>query len=1299
MLFYIILVVSLFWTGLCVTEVARGLKSYLWKFFICLYPCLLFGWITGDAITAYVSGEPNHHFRLKLGVDLEGGTILVYEIDLKKLQAEKSERGEKREGMANLLAEALKRHIDPNDLYNIVIRPVGDERVEIILPTGGHYRTQKAENVWNKLLESLEVSQKLEPKSLNVGRGKVDELADRIQELKSKTVWESNFKESVPLASASFIGLLGSPQVQSPLGAASALFHSGREPWDKLLERVYAIDGEYNDLATVIRPGKKDYTKEQVEAITSLKPSLAKLEPGKTEPLILLIQKQRLAQVGENISEADLKKWLKREVWRILLQKVYDHEGWRDFLKDKQADLFRIPADNHEQLIWFVLCKGNVVSQATISTVAPIVGTKALDGPPPNDRETIEKFVEANYGPSLTEIRKNIKKASESTVGQTLDLSVEEVQRIKELVSRVGSLEFRMLANNFDDKEGQKAAKDYIEANKLDLVDLQKEGLPPPGPKASDGKKKPFEINLPHNNKSLLTYSWVELGPQERKQLNLDNAASSERERNELWREAKKYRDLGQASELKGATGTPLLQGALFYSRECLNRSLPEEERRAKKIEYFVLVRDPEFDVEPQYNEKPISGKYLEQAAVSTTELTPTCHFRFDRFGAELFGRLTGKNTPTETGGSEQAKVRRHLAIILDGLIMSAPFIQSKITESGQISGNFTQKEVKALVDILNSGALPATLKPQPVSESTMGPTLGLDTITWGVTAIIVSFGLVLLFMMVYYRFSGLVASAALLCNLLLTIGFMIGVQATFTLPGLAGLVLMVGMAVDANVLIYERLREERDRGASLALAIRNGYDRALPTIIDTHMTGIFTAVVLYVVGNDQLRGYGVSLTVGLIISLFTSLYMTHIIFSFWLSRNWLHKLGMFRFLSKPNIDFMRIRYVMFVATITLAVLGVGLFIARIGEDLNIDFVGGTLYGGKLTDPISMEELRERLEPKNQEKLLKDVEVEEIDITGLDAQGKEIKVDEGTRFNLNYPGEKARKITLANKVEGSTREARKNALKERAKKLPDPAVEQIYPSSDPQPKGMSRYFNIRTLEKEPELVQAILDRLLRKNNKPLMTRTIMKVDNFDENRIATHFRFFKEDGKEEPASPSYVRTLLTRHLAPVFGGKEKIPEYDLIGEGVPVDLKYKVMAFSFKPEVDKKYNLTAKRKDIEKAVMGPEGTQKEFADRPQPERLEVFDSQLASETRYRALWAIIASWGAILLYLWFRFGRLDVWPGGRPLPDPRSVFHPGGHRFLPLPGQSLGQHAGAARFQDRLACRGRAFDPGRLLGE
>src|SRR5205807_4036009 len=137
----------------------------------------------------------------------------------------------------------------------------------------------------------------------------------------------------------------------------------------------------------------------------------------------------------------------------------------------------------------------------------------------------------------------------------------------------------------------------------------------------------------------------------------------------------------------------------------------------------------------------------------------------------------------------------------------------------------------------------------------------GADTIRKGTFSVALAFAAIMVFMGVYYRFAGLVACVALLANLLLTVAFMAAVNATFTLPGLAGLVLMLGMAVDANVLIYERLREERERGASLTLALRNGYDRALPIIIDMHIAGIFTAVVLYAVGNDQLKGFGVSLT------------------------------------------------------------------------------------------------------------------------------------------------------------------------------------------------------------------------------------------------------------------------------------------------------------------------------------------------------------------------------------------------------------------------------------------------------
>src|SRR5262249_7811073 len=159
-------------------------------------------------------------------------------------------------------------------------------------------------------------------------------------------------------------------------------------------------------------------------------------------------------------------------------------------------------------------------------------------------------------------------------------------------------------------------------------------------------------------------------------------------------------------------------------------------------------------------------------------------------------------------------------------------------------------------------------------------------------------------------------------------------------------------------------LREERERGATLALAIRNGYDRALPTIIDTHLSSIFTAIVLYIVGNDQLKGFGISLTVGLLISLFTSLYMTRLMFDFSLAKGWLHKVAVHRFLPKPTIAFMATRKPMFIITLTLSILGFALFFGR--APFNIDFNGGTAFGSQLMKPVSIVELRDLVSENRQ---------------------------------------------------------------------------------------------------------------------------------------------------------------------------------------------------------------------------------------------------------------------------------------------------------------------------------------------
>ncbi len=241
-------------------------------------------------------------------------------------------------------------------------------------------------------------------------------------------------------------------------------------------------------------------------------------------------------------------------------------------------------------------------------------------------------------------------------------------------------------------------------------------------------------------------------------------------------------------------------------------------------------------------------------------------NFAFNSEGANSFGELTDKYQPDTKRG-----IKYQLAIILDDTIMSAPGLESRITEHGQITGQFTDAEVQFLVDILNAGSLPAALSKVPVSEYSVSAQLGKDTIRAGAMSMAVATIAILIFMQIYYRFAGFVANLAVLMNLVLVMALMILIKAHLTLAGLAGLVLSVGMAVDANVLIYERMREERERGAALRMAIRNGFGRAMSTIIDSHCTTLITGIVLFVIGTDQLRGFATTLVLGLLLNLFTA--------------------------------------------------------------------------------------------------------------------------------------------------------------------------------------------------------------------------------------------------------------------------------------------------------------------------------------------------------------------------------------------------------------------------------------------
>ncbi|MDT7780520.1 MAG: preprotein translocase subunit SecD [Acidobacteriota bacterium] len=246
-------------------------------------------------------------------------------------------------------------------------------------------------------------------------------------------------------------------------------------------------------------------------------------------------------------------------------------------------------------------------------------------------------------------------------------------------------------------------------------------------------------------------------------------------------------------------------------------------------------------------------------------------NFTLKPTGAQKFGAWTAAN------------VGAYMAVVLNDRVQSAPFIKGQITDSGQISGNFTKDSANGLALTLRSGALPAKII--YLEERTVGPSLGADSIRAGVTASLVGLFLVILTMVVYYRWSGINAVVALLLNTVLTLAALIVFDATLTLPGIAGILLGIGMAVDSNVLIFERIREELRSGKTVPSAIDVGFARAFVTIIDTHVTTIISSLFLFVFGTGPIRGFAVTLVLGLLANLFTAVYVSRTIFMWELSR------------------------------------------------------------------------------------------------------------------------------------------------------------------------------------------------------------------------------------------------------------------------------------------------------------------------------------------------------------------------------------------------------------------------------
>ena len=409
---------------------------------------------------------------------------------------------------------------------------------------------------------------------------------------------------------------------------------------------------------------------------------------------------------------------------------------------------------------------------------------------------------------------------------------------------------------------------------------------------------------------------------------------------------------------LSGLIAKAIREGRLKpdATREEINRVLrpyipPDDEI------YFLVEKDPNTG---RVVKKPL---LLKKRAVLTGDMVKTARVRIggvynepyvaleltDR-GARIFERVTAEN------------VGKRLAIVLDDVVRSAPVIREKIPGGhAQITGSFTYEEAADLAIVLRAGALPAPVK--VIQNITVGPSLGRDSIKKGLISGLIGAAAVMVFMIIYYRFSGLVADVALILNVLMLLAVLSLFRATLTLPGIAGIILTMGMGVDSNVLIFERMREELNLGRSPGAAIVAGYDRAFWTIVDAHITTLITALALFLFGTGPIKGFAVTLSAGIVINLFTAIFGTRIVYDYLMAKGKTPKINFLSLIKNPNIDFMGARKIAVVISGALVLLGLIAFvqISRGAANLGVDFGGGVMAYYRAEKPFSLDEVRKAL--------------------------------------------------------------------------------------------------------------------------------------------------------------------------------------------------------------------------------------------------------------------------------------------------------------------------------------------------
>jgi SecD/SecF fusion protein len=633
--------------------------------------------------------------------------------------------------------------------------------------------------------------------------------------------------------------------------------------------------------------------------------------------------------------------------------------------------------------------------------------------------------------------------------------------------------------------------------------------------------------------------------------------------------------------------------------------------------------------------------------------------FHLDVKGGNLFYNITKKN-----GG-------RPLAILLDDIAISAPEINPErpIGQSGIIMGSFTQTQVSDMVNKLNAGSLPARLIEQPISERVIGPSIGADNLTKGIRSGMIGLALVVSFMIVYYFIGGAIADVALLMNILFTLAIMAAIRSTFTLPGIAGFILTIGMSVDANVLIFERVREEQERGAGIATAIKNGYQRAFSAIFDSNLTTILTAAILYYVAAEDVKGFAIVLMLGIAASMFTSIYVTRVVFDILISKRILKDhLMMLRLIRTPNINWMGLRPVFFTISAVLVFGGLIAFFVRDKSKYDIELTGGTSIQINLKADTSLtrQAVEDRIVQIGKELGNSDLQAVSVYSVG-NPKGPDRK-DIFDEYEITTPAANTLGTTVTfGEASTETVDAVKTAIeKAQAKQAHDLGNIQVAAGAD-------RSFVVTTTRVNPSAAQTLL-----KSTFPNAVVSESKVDEVVSNAVRKAF-----DGQLE----------IQQNLQPTVTSTDKItnavvetyPELaDYIG-GIRMDVSLarpasldeidqRLKDLRFRPDTQDLgwypyhvFGAELKQTESSQQInaftfvsMQPEAGLRElspdewtqFVDNEKTRVLQAtlretslprvtqIDPFIGAEARTRAIISIVLALGAIVAYIWVRFGTL-----------------------------------------------------------